>query len=574
MKTYKSITVIKNEISIENKKPGDSNWKLTKPAINREIEGYASKASVNKGSSIDFFVNTRSTEFTITIYRMGWYNGMGGREVVSPITLKGTKQQIPLPEKDTGFIECAWKNSHQLSIEKDWVSGIYVAKLEEKEHNKQSYILFVVKDDMQNPDILFQLPVTTYQAYNYWGGKCLYTHGSGSLTEWGAVSGQRAFKVSFNRPYAKSNNPVAAYGMGAGDFFTNTRPVTTHKYPTSSAGWDYNMVRWLEKNNYNVGYCSSIDTHLNSTLLNKTKIFMSPGHDEYWSDEMRTNVQSSRDNGVNLTFFSSNTMYWQVRLEKSKVTEDPYRTIVCYKDVELDPIKDKTRTINFSDIPEQGSQASLIGVQYFIDPVAGDIKIKNPSHWVFKGTNLKKGDRLKGLLGYEIDGVVSESPANIEILASTVCQRVQLTSNTFILNYMFMRILSPINSFSAGIMPISKKYGRGVIIFTILLGLALLFGLYYFFGILTPIFLVLGVLLFFLLWFMKIKVSEKVISNMTLYQAESGAQVFATGSMQWAWGLDDFNSPKLRPSVLNPKAIQVTQNVLKKFGAQTVSEPI
>jgi len=545
---------------------------LTNPALNREIEGYASRSSVNKGEAVLLFVNTRSSEFTITIYRMGWYGGKGGREIVIPITLKGTEQHIPLPESDTGFVECDWKRPYQITTEKDWVSGIYVAKLEEKAANKQSYILFVVRDHEQSPDILFHLPVTTYQAYNYWGGKCLYKHGSGSVTKWGAVSGQRAYKVSFNRPYAMSNNPKAAYGMGAGDFFTNTRPVTTHKYAASSAGWDYNMVRWLEKNNYNIGYCASTDIHSAPSLLNNSKIFLSSGHDEYWTDEMRTNVKIARDNGVNLTFFSSNTMYWQVRFEKSEVSKDPCRTIVCYKDAALDPIKGKTCTINFSDIPEQGSQASLIGVQYFIDPVAGDIKIENPSHWVFKGTGLKKGDRLKGLLGYEVDGVVSESPANIEILAATECQRVQLQNYTFILNYMFLRILSPINNFFSSIMPASKKYSRGVLTFTILLGLLLLFCLHYFFGTLMTVLPILGVLLFFLLWFVKIKISGKVTSNMTVYQGKSGAKVFATGSMQWAWGLDDFNSPELRSSVLNQDVIKITRNVLKKFGARVESE--
>ena len=29
-------------------------------------------------------------------------------------------------------------------------------------------------------------------------------------------------------------------------------------------------------------------------------------------------------------------------------------------------------------------------------------------------------------------------------------------------------------------------------------------------------------------------------SNMSIYTADSGAIVFATGSMQWVWGLDDY----------------------------------
>ena len=57
-------------------------------------------------------------------------------------------------------------------------------------------------------------------------------------------------------------------------------------------------------------------------------------------------------------------------------------------------------------------------------------------------------------------------------------------------------------------------------------------------------------------------------SNMSIYTAPSGAMVFATGSMQWAWGLDDY-SPALRPSYLSEAAQQVTRNVLAAFAGET-----
>ena len=56
------------------------------------------------------------------------------------------------------------------------------------------------------------------------------------------------------------------------------------------------------------------------------------------------------------------------------------------------------------------------------------------------------------------------------------------------------------------------------------------------------------------------------VAHMTLYEAPSGALVFATGSIQWAWGLDDFNVPALRTSRRSAAAQQVTRNVLRRFG--------
>jgi hypothetical protein len=64
---------------------------------------------------------------------------------------------------------------------------------------------------------------------------------------------------------------------------------------------------------------------------------------------------------------------------------------------------------------------------------------------------------------------------------------------------------------------------------------------------------------------------DVVVANMAAYVASSGAEVFATGSIQWSWGLDDFNAPRIRTSRLNAAAVQITHNVLKRFAAKRYS---
>jgi len=66
--------------------------------------------------------------------------------------------------------------------------------------------------------------------------------------------------------------------------------------------------------------------------------------------------------------------------------------------------------------------------------------------------------------------------------------------------------------------------------------------------------------------------AQTATSNMTIYRSTAGSLVFATGSMQWSWGLDDFNAPALRTPRMNPAAEQITRNVLERFGA--ASHPI
>jgi hypothetical protein len=476
-----------NPIQTENAKAGTTSWKLTNPATSREIEGYASLTSVNRGGQISLFVNTAAPSYTIEIFRMGWYGGAGARQVLSAVTRTGTQQPIPTPDSSqAGLIECRWTNPYLLTIPNtadptDWASGVYLAKLTAST-GKQSYILFVVRDDARVSDYLFQSSVTTFQAYNNWGGKSLYN--------WNSTNGP-AQKVSFNRPYAIGNNQTAAAYVGAGEFIANVQPA----YETSSAGWEYNMVRWLEREGYDVTYCTSVDTHANANLLLSHKAFLSVGHDEYWSWQMRTNVEAARDRGVNLGFFSSNTCYWQIRFETSQPTGAPNRTVVAYKDLaNLDPLDndgDPTNnyliTTKWRDAPVNRSEDSMIGVMYETDPVDVDLVITNAAHWVCAGTGLQNGDHLQGLVGYEVDHISTNSPVGIQGIAHSP--------------YIYSG---------------ATRY-----------------------------------------------------ADMTVYTAASGATVFATGSMQWSWGLDDFNSSDLRPSRLNTAAQQMTRNVLARFvGAQ------
>ena len=99
-----------NAIVRENQLVGTTGWKLTEPATNREIEGYASATSVNHGDRIRLYVNTKAPSYTIEVFRMGWYGGLGGRRVMGPIQVTGTQQIVPSPDRATGLVDCDWIN--------------------------------------------------------------------------------------------------------------------------------------------------------------------------------------------------------------------------------------------------------------------------------------------------------------------------------------------------------------------------------------------------------------------------------------------------------------------------------
>src|SRR5258708_2913822 len=160
-----------NPIQIENSKPGTPGWNDFASSLQDDlISGFGSKISVNHGDSIDFYVTTTAPSFTIDIFRTGYYQGIGARLITSLASFPGVHQAIPNPDPVTGMIACTgWTKTTTLQIPSDWVTGVYLAKLTTSTGNS-SFIFFVVRNDGGSEDILFQTSVTTYEAYNLWGG--------------------------------------------------------------------------------------------------------------------------------------------------------------------------------------------------------------------------------------------------------------------------------------------------------------------------------------------------------------------------------------------------------------------
>jgi hypothetical protein len=497
-----------NAIQIENAKQGDPNWDninladAQPPVYTDAIEGYASLTSVNRGGQITFYVNvsTPGHHFTIKIYRMGWYGGLGARLVHTSVSLIGVQQPVCPTDPTTGLIECNWTPSDSLTLNNtsdpvsNWVSGVYIALLTDTTSTLQRYMVFVVRDDARTSDYFFQSAVTTYQAYNNWGGKSLYAFDS--------AGGNPATKVSFNRPYKES------YGYdGSGDFIT---------------GWEYDAVRFLEREGYDVTYGTDLDAHENASLLLSHNAILIVGHSEYWSREMRNNIIAARDQGVSLGIFAGNVCYWQVRFEPSVVNPAPDRTMVGYKDSATvsgppaqgqgqgpdpyytacigppaDPTSCSLVTERWRDAEVNMPENAFLGVMYEADPVDGDIVVTDASHWVFNSTGLQNNDTLPGLLGYEVDGLFNNgfTPTGIVTLAA-----------------------SPYTT--TGSPPVSGT------------------------------------------------------SHMTVYTAASGATVFASGSIQFAWGLDDYSLVLANENGrVSPAAQQLTRNLLTRFSTIAKASP-
>jgi len=390
-----------NPIVIENQQPGTSQWQISgvrATDTDGQIKGYASAPSVNKGENITFYVSVNPAQtYTIDVYRLGWYQGLGARLMQHIGPLSGVQQPTCPTDATTGMIECQWTPGYALATQTSWTSGIYLALLTNSQ-NYQNYIVFAVRDDSRTAALLYQQPVTTYQAYNDYPydnatGKSLYAFNSFGATT--VTGGKNAAKVSFDRPY---------HGDGTG-----------RDWGQSVFSWEISFIRWIEQAGYDVTYSTDVDTHTNGGRLLNYRGFLSVGHDEYWSKPMYDAVIAARDAGVNVAFFGANAINWQVRFEPSS-SGVPNRVLVCYRDATLDPNPDPSlKTILWRNPPVNRPEQTLIGVQYttgvpFNNGAYVPYVVTNSGNWVYAGTGFQDGDSLPKMVGYEADRLFSQYP--------------------------------------------------------------------------------------------------------------------------------------------------------------------
>ena len=283
---------------------------------------------------------------------------------------------------------------------------------------------------------------------------------------------------------------------------------------------EYPMVRWLERNGFDVSYTTNVDAHRRGNLILNHQLFLSVGHDEYWSAEHRTNVEAARDAGVNLAFFSGNAVYWKTRFEPSiDGSATDFRTLVSYKEshnsAKIDPSSEWTglwrdsRSFAISgggDNPEN----ALMGTIFTINEVP-EVSLEVPFDYAglrfWRDTSvaaLQSGQTAslgEEVIGYEFDEDLDNGarPEGLIRLSETFYPNAPRIQDETGLNY----------------------------------------------------------------------AAEDVSHHLTLYRAPSGALVFGAGTIQWQWGLDGVHDG---PSTTEDADMQqATVNLFADMGVQPTS---
>jgi methionine-rich copper-binding protein CopC len=477
-----------NPVACENTQTGTPDWQVN--TDDPSITGFTTDISSTPGSTVQFKVDTNASSYSVFIYRLGYYGGAGARQVATLSVSTRTTQPACRVDAVTAMTDCGnWAVTATWNVPTTAVSGLYYAVLHRNDTSAENEVAFVLRNDTSHSDILLQTSDETWQAYNTYGGNSLYT-GTGP-----GANGA-AYAVSYNRPVA---------GEGDENFLFNA---------------EYPMLFFMEKQGYDMSYTTDVDSARRGNLITNHKVLLTVGHDEYWSDEQRANVQAALDAGVSAAFMTGNDVFWKTQFNNSiDGSNTAWRTVTVYKDTlvsqDIDPSTTWTgtwRDPRFSPPADGGRpENAMLGQLFQMNGYRSDSlqvpaaygKMRLWQHTAL--TSMAAGSTYSfqpGTLGYEWDTVQDNGfqPAGVAELSSTT-----ITANG---NYV-------LNNYGDLFQP----------------------------GTLTH--------------------------NLTMYRNPvSHSLVFAAGTVQWAWGLADDHAFQTDTPTSDIRMQQATVNLMADMGVQ------
>jgi hypothetical protein len=415
-------TAAGNPIVAENARPGTGpeQWDVD-GAGDTSVMGFAVPFTVPDGALVQFAVDGPAA--SIDVYRLGFYGGAGAR-LHARLTNRPSVQPEPVPiTAGNGGVQCInWAMTSSWRVPRGTVSGVFLAVVHSRSGGR-FHMPFVVRNDDRAAAVVVKTSDATWHAYNYYGGSgerwnrgaTLYGVGDTYSTEH-----NRAFAVSWARPLVHRA----------------TRPST------ALFNAEYALIRFLEESGVDVQYIGCQDLNRSVDYLRfGRRVFISSGHDEYWSIGMRRNVEEARRRGTHLVFMSGNESFWRTRFSANR------RIMWCFKDT-LDgpavgpnaqpghvggqPLDPTTWTGTWRDPRQPGGgdgEVNLTGTVFRmngindVDAVVSGALFRGSPFW--RGTAVGAGQdvTLPRVIGFEADEV---GPVVAAVLADT---RIQLSGS-------------------------------------------------------------------------------------------------------------------------------------------------
>jgi hypothetical protein len=377
-------------IGAENARVGTSSWFIATPRQD-EIAGYFDHVSYLPGDSATLSVDSHGDPFSYTVYRMGYYQGLGGRQVASGKVAENVAQPSQAVTGDyvggPKLLTTGWQSSAVIQLGTSWVSGYYLVKLHDTANGGESYASFVLRSLTPAP-IVINLSTNTWQAYNLWGNLSLYRDSrlAPAITSQLGV----AHQVTFLRPYLS--------GWGAGMYFLYDRP----------------LIEWAESHGYPVSYSTDEDVRHAREAGSQTKLVIFSGHEEYYSMADRKELLSLTARGVSEAFFGGNAWAWQARFD------DDTHVMSVWRRKSIDPDTNPLeKTVRWDSVGLP--QDALTGEMQTWNTPTGTQGAYATSSWPWTGAGVVSGGDLGTLEGTEFDGIAvnPELPTNLLMLSRT-----------------------------------------------------------------------------------------------------------------------------------------------------------
>lgn len=406
-------------VAAENARPGTTAWRLPGPPADigglarGHLAGYVAEQAVVAGQTERIYVNAPgSASVKITVFRIGWYRGSGGRAVLISNPLVLVHQPSCTHRFATGLTECDWHPTLSFTIPPALPSGVYIVKMSASVGINDC--MFVVRARHSHV-LLAAIPTASYEAYNAWGGDSLYPGGADRVGITGTTQG---IAVSYDRPYDSIT--------GAGQFFAR----------------DVAMVHFLEREGYPVSYTTSESLDQNPEQVSDHRALLDLGHSEYWSQRQKLAWARALHAGQSLLFFSSDTLAWRIRYAPASPAAsqagEPDHTIVAYKEYSrLDPNRSHP-TGTFA-----GREAGLVGSAYLgcitprLPQPGPPTYVYYPWHpapglrpaWLFAHTQITARTAIGGIVGYETDQTTSATPSGTVVVGGARVQCMPAAAN-------------------------------------------------------------------------------------------------------------------------------------------------
>jgi hypothetical protein len=350
----------------------------TPDMVSQSLEGYTDKMFYFAGATVKFSLHSSSNANTLRVRRM---KAPYEYEEVYSTSFGQRPQELRDEASEQG---CSWKDSLEIALDERFNAGYYQALLTSDDGLAEFPIYFLI-GTREKCKIAILAPVSTWTAYNPWGGKSLYQN---------KFEAKTVYHVSTERP--------------------NTAFQINHDIDVEA-----NTFNWFAANYPEVGLFPDYILQSQPELLASCSIIVLVYHCEYITKAIYDNLEKLIDSGASMISLGSNQLYWRTRWDKN------FTQMECRKD-----LTGFTSLFDYGGMWKHHFRPAhrFLGVEFSRSGMHtyAPYKVLKPQHWLFNGTNVQKGDLfgMKGINELPIAGVETDKAhgvrAEIEVIAHSM----------------------------------------------------------------------------------------------------------------------------------------------------------